>query len=137
MIKIAYDAASQTYDLVESPGGNLELDHGLTTAILISLLTDARADGQRGWWGAAYSRSGEPWGSTLWRELASPRDATFAARVRSTAEAALAWLVSESFASAVTISVDSGSQNVILSIVITKPGSGSGQAAWEITIHGL
>jgi phage gp46-like protein len=137
MIKIAYDAAAQTYDLVEGSGGNLELDQGLTTAVLLSLLTDLRAGGQRGWWGSTYSRAGVAWGSTLWYELASPRDTDFVARVRGAAESALLWLTADGFASAVTISVDSGSQNVILLITATAPGPGGAQDVWEITINGL
>lgn len=95
-------------------GNDLQLDDGLTTAILISLFSDrrARADDvlpdatseRRGWWADAWPQvEGDRIGSRLWllgreKELAEPLR-----RARTYAEEALAWLIDDGIASRVEV----------------------------------
>lgn len=96
-----------------NPGG-LSDDSQIATAIIVSLFTDRLApDGwrpdvsdRRGWWGDGVAPEGEalePLGSHLWllkNEVATERVAGLA---KVYAEEALAWLVAERVAAAVTV----------------------------------
>lgn len=92
---------------------DLELDEGLTSAVLVSLFSDGRrepdpllpvaAQDLRGWWG---EQDGDPFGSLLWtlaREKLTPETV---ARARDLARDALAWLVSNEIARAVDVEAD-------------------------------
>lgn len=100
-------------------GGDLAADGGLDTAVILSLFTDrlANADDEipdgtgdrRGWWGDAYlppRADGSPdlVGSRLWvhlsRALATPETAQ---QAQADVEEALAWMVEDGVAAAVTV----------------------------------
>ncbi|AJP73172.1 phage GP46 family protein [Sphingomonas hengshuiensis] len=114
-IAIALDAETGLFDFAIE-GGGLATDDGLRTAILISLLTDARArddddlpdpnGDHRGWWGdCANADSNDRIGSRLWLlERAKLTDATVL-KARDIAREALAWLVEDGIAQAVDIEV--------------------------------
>lgn len=97
-------------DIALTAEGDLLLDQGLYTAVMISLFSDARAPDEailptldsdrRGWWPDSDTAS---LGSLLWllaREKTLPETA---ARAREYCETALAWLVGEEIAEAVTV----------------------------------
>ena len=83
-LALAYDPATHTADLCIADG-DLVLDDGLSSLVLMSLLTDARAAPEdvdpgeqdlRGWWGDAFSEralGGRLW--TLGRALATDANA--------------------------------------------------------------
>lgn len=107
------DAALAWYDFgadIAVQGGDLLPDNGLATAVLISLFTDARApqlselpQGEksvRGWWGDLGEHIT---GSLLWlvqREKVLPE---VALRAQEYAEAALAWMLEDGVAEAITV----------------------------------
>lgn len=100
--------------------GDLVMDDGLDTAVLISLFTDRRADsddpidtrdpfGARGWAGDLLGLPGDRIGSRLWllERATLPTDARFggaltAAMVQQYAVEALAWMIEDGVASSVT-----------------------------------
>jgi phage gp46-like protein len=97
---------------------DLTSDHSLSTAIIISLFTDLRADDQpekRGWWGGVI-------GSHLWllgREKLTQETLN---KAKTYCEAALQWMVTEKIALAVNISVSRLSlESIQISVDVIKP----------------
>lgn len=76
-IALAFDPLNLTADLT-IVGGRLSVDAGLTTAVLVSIFTDRRAEAddpldpladdgdRRGWVGDLLEEPGDRWGSRLW-----------------------------------------------------------------------
>lgn len=93
--------------------GDLALDLGLSTAVLLSLFVDRRADPEdllgstdndpRGWWGEDV---GDRWGSRLWLLDRAKATSDSAALGREAALQALAWLVEEGIAELVDAQVE-------------------------------
>lgn len=113
--------------------GDVATDAGLRTAVILSLLTDARAnpddvlpDGsknRRGWWADAYADTdGDRFGSRLWllsREKETPD-------VRSRAETyvreALQWMIDDGVASGIGVAeLPLGRGRLGLTITIERP----------------
>jgi phage gp46-like protein len=95
-------------------GNDLATDPGLTTAVVISLFTDAPArdddplpPGQtdrRGWWGDAWPvTAGDSLGSRLWLLRASKQLPQVLNQARRYAEEALAWLLEDGVARRVEV----------------------------------
>lgn len=119
-------------------GNDLQLDDGLTTAILISLFSDRRAladdalpgasGDRRGWWADAYPQlEGDRIGSRLWllsREKELPETLR---RAKAYAEEALAWLVADGVAARVEV-VPSVPRRGVLRLDIAVQRSAGG---WE------
>jgi phage gp46-like protein len=95
-------------------GGDLASDHGLTSAVVISLFTDAPArnddplplgqSDRRGWWGDAWPVSaGDVMGSRLWLLRASKQLPAALNLARHYAEEALAWLIADGAARRVEV----------------------------------
>lgn len=87
-------------------------DDGLETAILISLFTDARADGPlddgdlnlRGWWGDRFSPvAGDEIGSQLWRMTREKDRPDTLVRVKGYAQKALDWMIEDGLAESVMV----------------------------------
>lgn len=129
------------FDPIDGPdiaidGAGIQLDEGMHTAILISLLTDARAPDaaelphedadRRGWWGNDFPREvdaqGSELGSLLWlleREIITPERI---ARARDAAYAALRWIVADQIASAIRIDVEvQQRKRIALSVHLDRP----------------
>jgi phage gp46-like protein len=111
-------------------GGDLVLDEGIGTSVLVSLLCDARVDdvpaeAQRGWWADAV-------GSQLWlleREKATPETA---ARARDLARRALRWLVTEGIASSVEVTAELRAGGALeLDVVVVRAQSPRWDHLWE------
>lgn len=118
-IQTAFNGAVPAGDWVLS-GGLLGEDHGLKTAIIISLFTDARArdgdvipDGtndRRGWWGdvapPVNAPAGAPWrtGSRLWLLSREKQTAETARRAEDYCREALDWLTRLGVAERVEVS---------------------------------
>ena len=94
--------------------GDLSVDDGLRTAVLVSLFTDRRAadddelpagsDDRRGYWGDAYAEiKGDLTGSRLWLLSRAKVLPETLARAREYAEEALAWLTEDKVARAVNV----------------------------------
>jgi phage gp46-like protein len=115
-LALNWDPGNQRADMAVA-GGDLAVDEGLRTAVIISLLTDRRApsdavppDGsgdRRGWWGDLpfdapdAPPAGDQIGSLLWllsREKQIPETAR---RAEGYAREALQWMIDDGVASAV------------------------------------
>ena len=132
------EGADSSWDL-SFDGNDLELTDDLETAVLISLMTVARAkksdalpdgsDRLRGWWGDAHQEiSGDKTGSRLW--ILSREKLTDAAlpRLRQILQEALAWLTVDGVASAVVVECAIYSLEVVaVRITIEKPRGVSSQ----------
>ncbi|MEM7025585.1 MAG: phage GP46 family protein [Pseudomonadota bacterium] len=134
-LALAYDPATHTADLCIADG-DLVLDDGLSSLVLMSLLTDARAAPEdvdageqdlRGWWGDAFSEralGGRLW--TLGRALATDETAR---RARDFALEALAWLMVDGIAAAVNVEAtrtdgDGSGATLALDVEILRFGPG-------------
>lgn len=102
---------------LELLAGDLALDRGLASAVLVSLFSDARVpledspDGtERGWWG---EEAGDPFGSRLWA-LARERELPAALpRFEAAAQDALAWLLEDDIASRVDVTASFPARGVV------------------------
>lgn len=130
MTDFALAAGDGVLDLVFADG-DLVVDESLVPAVLVSLLTDRRAepsdlppDGsadRRGWWADAYLEGGDRHGSRLWLLDRAKELTAEVARARRYAEEALAWLVEDGVALAVTVTPVVPARGVLqLKIAITR-----------------
>jgi len=133
MIALDWGQASLTPDLAMAPSGAIAREDGLRTAILLSLFLDARAGAEdplpdplnrdrRGWVGDALApTAGDRIGSRLW--LLAREKQTEATRLRAEiyAREALAWMVEEGLARAVSVSASWASRGQLaLRIQVTE-----------------
>jgi phage gp46-like protein len=92
--------------------GQLEPDHGLRSAVLLSLFTDRQAEAdqdipdgttdRRGWWGDSFSDQ-DPIGSGLWLIAREKQTTETKNRADEAVSAALQWLVVDGVAAAVNV----------------------------------
>ena len=104
--------------------GDIETDSGLTTAVFVSLFTDARnpETGEGGYWGD--STEDEPLGSLLWTLKREKMRTDLPLRVKGYCESALQWLKDQSIAQAVDVTVTkTGMYSLEIQIDITKADS--------------
>lgn len=103
----------------------------LEAGVALSLFTDRRVDGKRGWWGDAVADvPDDQMGSRLWtlaREKDTPTTLKLAAEY---AREALAWMVEDRVAesvdaSAVSVAYAPGRSVLLLTVSIQRPGVGS------------
>jgi phage gp46-like protein len=111
----------------------LAADEGLTTAVILSLFTDARAQvddaiphgdsDRRGWWGDAFPAvAGDSLGSRLWLVWPGKQTLDNLLRARGFAEEALQWMVTDGVARAVTVTASNPRDGLLaLAITIDKP----------------
>ena len=112
----------------------LVLDDSLTNAVIISLFTDLRVDGQRGWWGDNFDR---PMGSKLWllsreKQLQSVLD-----DAKEYAKQALQWLIDDNLVKSITVTATNPEPALLLLSVAIKLLDGSTEqrefkASWTI-----
>lgn len=144
-IKLVFDTDELSVD-VEVVAGALREDNGLETAIILSLFCNRRAtpdelerfggEDPGGWWGDALSEiEGDEYGSKLWlltREKETPETLE---RAREYAQVALAWMIEDGIAKAVTVEA-SWKERGVLSLVIDveRPNLPSERFAfvWEL-----
>jgi phage gp46-like protein len=111
---------------------DLASDEGLRTAVLLSLFTDRRADeadvlpgeddDRRGWWADEFAAiEGDLFGSRLWLLDRGKILSDTAARAKSFAEEALAWLIEDRVASAIDVQVLIDGHVLSMVVVITRP----------------
>lgn len=74
----------------------LMLDDSLTTAMIISLFTDLRVNGERGWWGDSFNDDvRQQTGSKLWTLSREKQLQTVLDDAQRYATEALAWLITD------------------------------------------
>lgn len=132
-VALTWSQTNQTADLT-LVGGDLAVDHGLTTAVIISLFTDRRArsddplpqqgDDRRGWWGDVFAQeAADLIGSRLWLLSREKQTAQVATRAREYILEALAWMLADRVASAVDVTTEiPGTGTLAISVFITRPG---------------
>lgn len=113
---LVYNPALQAFDL-SVKGADLAGDDTLASAVLVSLLCDRLAQtyevtsGQdrRGWWADSYSQSSGArqhlTGSSLWLLEREKQLPSVVQRCKRYCEEALAWLIEDGLASAITVTV--------------------------------
>jgi len=111
-IKFIWDKVFFEGDLALN-NGDLLREEGLTTAVLISLFSDRRADeddeiddpnDQRGWWGDLLSSS--PIGSKLWQFDRSKTTQTVIVKVKQAVEECLQWLIDDGVAIKIDVQIE-------------------------------
>ena len=113
--------------------GDLALDDGLNTAILISLFTDRRAEAhdelpdpgesRRGWWGDGLGNDKDQIGSRLWLLVRRKQTPETRRLFEDFTREALAWLVRDGLAEKTDISAAWGAMGIlIITIVVHRPG---------------
>lgn len=125
MIDVALVPTGETLDLALE-AGDLKLEHGLLTTVLVSLFSDGLAaaddelpdDGadRRGWWAAEVLEEdrGQGWGSLLWLlERSKLRNETLVA-AEAHARAALAWLIEGGIAERVDVTASRFERTTLL-----------------------
>ena len=146
-IALIWDEAGYVAD-VAIEGGDLVVDDGLRTAVIISLFTDRRArpddplpqDGAdpRGWWGdVAAEDEDDLIGSRLWLLKRAKRTPENAAKAREYVEEALAWMVRDRVAKAVTVTTEITPQGWLgIGIDIERP-TGPARQRFDFVWKGL
>ena len=103
---------------------DLRSDAALRTAVILSLFTDARVDGERGWWGDEFLETpGDRIGSRLWlfeRAKAMPDNAP---KARQWALEALAWMTDDSVIGSIEAEAEATAERLALSVTISRPGA--------------
>lgn len=141
-IRTTYIDLLEGADLSLDPLG-LVGDDGLTTAVILSLFSDARADADdplpdhetdpRGWWGDVEPLiGGYALGSKLWLLAREKQTAETLTRARSYAETALAWMIGDGVAAMVQVVATAPRRGVLwLAVTIDRPGAD--MRRWELT----
>lgn len=131
-ILLAFDERLLMGDISQI-GADLAGDDGLRTAVVISLFTDRRAEAddelpagetdRRGWWGDLLADIEGDWiGSRRWLYVREKQTAETARKIREADEEALAWLVEDGIAAAVTVETEWLGRGLLGErIVITRP----------------
>ncbi len=150
-VALIWDPALGRADMALA-AGDLAMDDGLETAVVISLFTDAPADAgdaipdgsgdPRGWWGDLPIDAGEQGatppdvtGSKLWLLDRALLTRETLARAESYAKAALAWMVRDGVAQSVNATAVSRSLGVLeLTVTIEQDGATRQFTyAWSVT----
>lgn len=120
-------------DLVKLDG-DYAVEPGLTTAMLLSLFTDRRAEpddvppsgdptDRRGWWADEFAAvPGDRMGSRLWLLARAKRTAETLRRAEEYAREALQWMLDDSVAASLDVTVEFVGDSMVISIVVHRPG---------------
>ena len=113
---------------IEVRGGQITMDAGLLTAVVVSLYTEA------GFWGNLIAkRDSERIGQGYVEASAEPITADMLSACESAAQDSLSWLVSEGLAESVQVSVSNPRADSISTRIIIKKPSGD-SVVWEGTL---
>jgi phage gp46-like protein len=150
-IALVFDQLTLSADIVVENGG-LRMDPGLTTAVIMSLFSDQRADdddpvdagvpggGRKGWAGDLLEPPGRRLGSKLWllqRAKMQEGGQDTAALVEQYAGDALQWLIDDGVADQVECTARrAGLEAIALAVAISKGGKPLGRwdFAWNAQV---
>jgi phage gp46-like protein len=124
---------------------DLVAEEGLRTAVIISLLTDARVepdelpeseDDPRGWWGDALEDTPDNTGSKCWLLDRETRTDEVLGRYEQYDKEALQWLIDDGVASEVTVAASYDDKGELVEVIeITRPNGQTSKfrfdAAWR------
>lgn len=131
-LKLALQPDGQTYDLVIGDKGDFSLDTGLSTTLLTSILSDARASSsevadplQRGGWlgSLVFPREDSQLGSLLWIVQQRRRTTANLNVAVDQVQKALAWFLDDGIAKNVDVTGSLDATGAVISISVT-PFSG-------------
>lgn len=146
--------ASPQYEYnVALDGQSLELDEGLQTAVILSLLTWRRADSEdpvpdktdlKGWWGDSFPEvEGDFFGSKLWIVQNMPATEETLQLAKTYAEEALQWMLDDGIVESVDVTdlqVQDRATGLVLAgrIGLKRPGqvAVSWVDMWKATLSG-
>lgn len=134
------DIAIRTDFAISLTGPDLAADDGLRTAVLVSLFTDCRAEADDELPAGDGDRRGS-WddperGSRLWLLSREKQTARTLERAREYAEEALAWLVEDGIARAVTVTAEWVRTGVLgLRVVIERAAGGRFEEMFTRTLE--
>lgn len=118
-IALVWDNAQGAADFVFT-ANDLQRDDGLETAVLLSLFTGD----ERGWWGDEFPVvPNDTIGSALWELNRAKATAATERRAKEIAEAALAWLVTDTVAERVDVVVTAAAPVLTFAITIVRPAA--------------
>lgn len=142
-LALRYSPELGGFDLVlDTVTGDLVMDDGLTTAVILSLFTDRRAlpgdaglpsaSDRRGWWGDALTPEA-PLGSRLWLLAREKTTAETAARVRTYVREALEWMLRAGVATRLTVTAEAfpADGRVEVAVAIDAPGEDTVGYRWR------
>lgn len=148
-LALRYDPALGAFDCaLDAAAGDLVGDDGLTTAVMISLFTDARAERddplpaadapRRGWWGDALTPA-RPWGSKLWLLVRAKCTPATAARARGYAVQALQWLLDDRIAARIDVTAEAiaAEHRIALAVTLTRPSGERLEYRWRNLWEGM
>lgn len=131
-IKTTFNPDTQTFDWT-LVGGQLAMDDGPQTGVILSVFTDRRAevddvlpgggDDRRGWWGDSYPEvPGDQIGSRLWLLARSKDTAAVLSRAREYGAEALRWMREDGIAQRVDVDAERVMPGMLgLRLAIIKP----------------
>lgn len=131
-LRTVYDPIAGTFDW-QLANGQLALDDGLETSVILSLFTDRRAeesdalpdggDDRRGWWGDAFpEKPGDGIGSRLWLLARAKELPATLEQARGYATEACAWLTEDGVAARVEVTAERLRSGVLgLTVAVTRP----------------
>ncbi len=128
--------SEQGCDLVLENGA-LVVEHGLETAVLLSLFVDRRArelppgeTDPRGWWAEAKE---DRWGSQLWTLSRAKLTRQTIERARAFALEALNWLVEDGILERVEVAVLPSTSSLLLEVQLVRGSATRWPSVWEAT----
>jgi phage gp46-like protein len=113
-ISLKFNAQSNESD-IDFGLNDLKTDNSLRTSVLLSLFTDRRADGERGWWADGQ------FGSELWRLRRSKMDKNLRELSKFYTEQALKWLIDDGIAKSISVTTETVFRTLKIVINIEKP----------------
>lgn len=114
--------------------GDLASDRGLTTAVLLSLFLDRRAEpddqppsgdanDRRGWWADQFHEvEGDRIGSRLWLLDRSKRTGETVRRAEEYVREALAWMIEDRVVSSVGVEIETTARDLLIAVTLARPG---------------
>lgn len=148
-LALIWDGETGTADL-SIEGGDLALNGGLGSAVVLSLFTDRRAEAddrlpqtggdRRGWWGDLTPNADgtrRRIGSRLWLLSREKRTPETLARAREYAEEALAWLVEDRIASRVEVTAETTPEGWLALTVVIARAEGPDRERFDYVWKGL
>lgn len=148
-ITLTYDPLTQDADLSFDDNGFIARGNALETLCIVSLFSDARAEGEdlvtyprgfrRGWWGDSYrlvdgeSQDTDRFGSHIWTLFRRKISLETVRRTRSFCERALSWMPTDSICATVAVTAQRLNDDVVLAgISITRPNEPTWQHLWRV-----
>ena len=113
---------------------DLASDHGMETAVILSLFTDRRCfdddippsgdpTDRRGWWADQFLEAeADKYGSRLWLLARSKRNNETVRRAEEYVREALAWMIEDRVVSSIDVTVETPDRDLLIEVRMNRPG---------------